>query len=144
MALAGHLVVMNNGRIEDQGTPERVYAHPSTRFAATFMGESTILEGDVAPNGTVTSALGPHQITTTPPTGKVMLAIRPEHVTLDGAIPGIVQDVVYQGSFKRVMCRPAAAPQIEVLCRIPSDTIVSVGDEVKLGLPASKLIVLKG
>ena len=28
MALADHVVVMNSGRIEDQGTPERVYARP--------------------------------------------------------------------------------------------------------------------
>jgi spermidine/putrescine transport system ATP-binding protein len=47
MALADHCVVMNQGRIEDEGTPERVYAKPATRFSATFMGESTIIR-DVA------------------------------------------------------------------------------------------------
>ena len=36
---------MNHGRIEDEGTPERVYAQPATRFTATFMGESTIVAG---------------------------------------------------------------------------------------------------
>src|SRR5207253_9704772 len=45
MALADHCVVMNDGRIEDEGVPERVYARPKTRFSATFMGESTILAG---------------------------------------------------------------------------------------------------
>ena len=42
MALADHCVVMNNGRIEDEGPPERVYSRPASRFSATFMGESTI------------------------------------------------------------------------------------------------------
>ena len=46
MALADHCVVMNDGRIEDEGPPERVYSRPATRFSATFMGESTILAGD--------------------------------------------------------------------------------------------------
>ena len=47
MALADHCVVMNNGRIEDEGPPERVYSRPASRFSATFMGESTILPGEV-------------------------------------------------------------------------------------------------
>ena len=34
MALADHCVVMNDGRIEDEGPPERVYARPATRFSA--------------------------------------------------------------------------------------------------------------
>ena len=46
MALADHCVVMNHGRIEDEGPPERVYARPATRFTATFMGESTLISGD--------------------------------------------------------------------------------------------------
>ena len=41
MALADHCVVMNHGRIEDEGPPERVYARPASRFSAAFMGEST-------------------------------------------------------------------------------------------------------
>ena len=53
MALADHVVVMNHGRIEDEGSPERVYARPATRFTATFMGESTIVAGEV-------DAAGPH------------------------------------------------------------------------------------
>ncbi len=47
MALADHFVVMNHGRIEDEGPPERVYPGRATRFSATFMGESTLLAGQV-------------------------------------------------------------------------------------------------
>ncbi|TIQ16147.1 MAG: ABC transporter ATP-binding protein, partial [Mesorhizobium sp.] len=58
MALADHCVVMNDGRIEDEGPPERVYARPATRFSATFMGESTLISGSVtaAKDGTITVA----------------------------------------------------------------------------------------
>jgi spermidine/putrescine transport system ATP-binding protein len=58
MALADHVVVMNQGRIEDEGPPEQVYAKPATRFSATFMGESTIIIGDVGKPGQVKTALG--------------------------------------------------------------------------------------
>ena len=47
MALADLIVVMNKGRIEDQGEPQRVYSHPGSCFTATFMGESTLIEGSV-------------------------------------------------------------------------------------------------
>ena len=87
MALADHVVVMNAGRIEDEGTPERVYARPATRFSATFMGESTILAATTSPDGTVTSALGPHLLPVSPGVETMQLAIRPEHVQLGGNIP---------------------------------------------------------
>ena len=59
MALADHCVVMNDGRIEDEGPPERVYARPATRFSATFMGESTILAGKVTEAKDRTSTVRP-------------------------------------------------------------------------------------
>ena len=87
MALADHCVVMNQGRIEDEGTPERVYAQPATRFSATFMGESTLISGEVASvmnNAiSVNTAFGSLPIIATAEEGaKVTLAIRPEHMRL--------------------------------------------------------------
>ena len=36
---------MNNGYLEQVGTPEEVYNHPQTKFVADFIGESNIIEG---------------------------------------------------------------------------------------------------
>src|ERR1700686_183186 len=38
MTLADRVVVMNNGRIEQVGTPHDLYHHPKTRFVAGFIG----------------------------------------------------------------------------------------------------------
>ena len=143
MALADHVVVMNAGRIEDEGTPERVYAQPATRFSATFMGESTILEADVREDGSIQSALGSLSLVQKCAPGKVQLAIRPEHVQLGGTIEATVQSVVYQGSFKRIVAKPHAAPALQVLCRIVADVAIAEGDKVKLLLSPEKLIVLR-
>ncbi len=51
MALADLLVVMNRGRIEDSGPPDRVYLRPRTRFTASFLGDSNLIEGRVAGGG---------------------------------------------------------------------------------------------
>ena len=39
---------MNEGRIEQVGAPDEVYEHPATRFVASFVGHSNIVEGTAA------------------------------------------------------------------------------------------------
>lgn len=143
MALADHVVVMNHGRIEDEGPAERVYARPATRFSATFMGESTILEATITPGGKAETALGMLAVDAAIPAGKVHLAIRPEHVNLNGTIPAQVRDVVYQGSFKRILAVPEADRSMEILCRISADTVAMPGQSVMLGFTAGKIVPLR-
>lgn len=135
MALADHVVVMNLGRIEDQGGPERVYARPATRFTATFMGESTIVPGRVA-NGMIDTALGRFPA----PPDAAHVAVRPEHVSLGGALEGEVTDVVYQGSFRRVTARVNG---VELLARLPAGTAIAPGQRVPLAIDPAHVILLK-
>jgi spermidine/putrescine transport system ATP-binding protein len=143
MALADHIVVMNHGRIEDQGPAERVYGQPATRFAATFMGESTIVRGRVEENGQVRTPLGLFDLECAMPGTEVYIAIRPEHVRLGGDIRATVKDVVYQGSFKRVTAVPTASPDIDLLARLPADAPVQADTSISLGVNLDALIVLK-
>ncbi len=45
LTMSDRIVVMNNGRVEQDGTPEELYFHPSTRFVAEFIGETNLLSG---------------------------------------------------------------------------------------------------
>ncbi|MBZ9687168.1 ABC transporter ATP-binding protein [Clostridium estertheticum] len=47
LTMSDRIVVMNNGIIEQIGTPEELYEHPKTKFVADFLGETNILEGEV-------------------------------------------------------------------------------------------------
>ena len=51
MVLADRIVVMNQGRIEQQGTPEEVYHKPVSPFVASFMGADNIVRLKVQSNG---------------------------------------------------------------------------------------------
>jgi spermidine/putrescine transport system ATP-binding protein len=144
MALADHIVVMNHGRIEDQGPAERVYARPATRFTATFMGESTIVPGRVEPDGQMRTPLGLFRATGMSPGTEVQVAIRPEHVQLGGPIQATVTDVVFQGSFKRVTATLVEAPGVSLLARLPADAPVTVDARVSLQLDPDRVIVLNG
>jgi len=46
--MSSRIVIMRNGLIEQIGTPEEIYDHPQTLFAADFIGQSNLLHGTVA------------------------------------------------------------------------------------------------
>ena len=45
MEVADRVVVMNKGRIEQQGTPDEVYDHPATPFVLQFLGDVNLFHG---------------------------------------------------------------------------------------------------
>ncbi len=47
MAMSDRILLLNNGVIEQQGTPQEMYGRPKTLFAADFMGSSNRIEGRV-------------------------------------------------------------------------------------------------
>ena len=48
MRMSDRIVVFNEGRVEQVGTPQDVYNKPATRFVAGFLGAANILSGDDA------------------------------------------------------------------------------------------------
>ena len=45
--MSDRIVVMNQGRFEQIGTPDEIYNHPKTSYVATFVGNANILKGKV-------------------------------------------------------------------------------------------------
>jgi putative spermidine/putrescine transport system ATP-binding protein len=91
MLLSDRICLMNNARVEQIGTPIWLYERPATRFAATFLGESNILDGISTVEGI---AVGSATFATThrgrlPPPGRACgLLIRPERIALGAAATG--------------------------------------------------------
>jgi iron(III) transport system ATP-binding protein len=48
LAMSDRILLLNEGRIEQQGTPQQMYGSPATLFAADFMGSNNRLAGRVA------------------------------------------------------------------------------------------------
>ena len=48
LAMSDRILLLNNGRIEQQGTPQQMYGSPATLFTADFMGSNNRLAGRVA------------------------------------------------------------------------------------------------
>ena len=47
MAISDRILLLNNGVIEQQGTPQEMYGNPTTLFAAEFMGSNNRLRGKI-------------------------------------------------------------------------------------------------
>ena len=63
MEVADRVVVMNHGRIEQEGTPDEVYDHPATPFVLQFLGDVNLFHGRIGKNeGDEVSYVRPHEL----------------------------------------------------------------------------------
>lgn len=52
LAMSDRIVIMNQGRIEQEGTPEALYTRPRTPFVASFLGRTNLIDARVTNAGT--------------------------------------------------------------------------------------------
>jgi putative spermidine/putrescine transport system ATP-binding protein len=142
LSMSDLVAIMNDGRIEQVGTPEEVYHRPATRFVAQFLGEANLLPvraGRVAPFD--------HPVRGAPEGSTV---IRPEDLRLTradepGAVAATIVEVVYQGARLRVSAAVAGYADPLVVTALPSASPVrpATGDQVGLRLGGGDLLTLR-
>jgi len=118
LSMSDRVVIMQDGRIEQLGTPNELYERPRTRFAAGFLGKSNFLMLD---DGTY--ALRPEKIDLAP-AGAINGAAR---------LSGTIRDITYFGAIQKFMVAVEGRDDIEVdvdSWRNPHD--LSVGQKVDL------------
>jgi putative spermidine/putrescine transport system ATP-binding protein len=107
LTMSDRIAVMNRGAIEHLATPEEIYRRPATAFALEFVGLSSRLAGKVTSSMqgqlVVDTAFGPLRAPGSfIPGASVMLAVRPERITVDPpgdyALVARLRDAVFQGS----------------------------------------------
>ena len=124
MSMADQVVLLNQGRVEQAGTPRELYARPATTFAARFIGTPPMnlvaLESDGRIAGSdVASGVQASQ-----------LGVRPEAITLtaDG-IPAVVRSVEYLGADLVLRC--AVGSEV-LLVRAAGQHAAAPGERVHL------------
>ncbi len=117
LVMSDRIAVMNDGRIEQIGTPTELYESPQTRFVASFIGESNFIDGRVV------SVDGAHcqiavdrigELRATHRSGlrlndTVSLTVRPEKIVCgdidagaaSNRVTGIVERVIFVGETRR-------------------------------------------
>jgi ABC-type Fe3+/spermidine/putrescine transport system ATPase subunit len=105
MALADRILILNEGRIEQLGTPEEIYRQPASLFAADFIGESNILRGKKNGNAFVLENGARVPISAQAPDAVSSVVIRPEALRIgqDGFLGAEVLSREYLGSITRMV-----------------------------------------
>jgi multiple sugar transport system ATP-binding protein len=96
MTLADRIVIMNKGRIEQQGTPEEIYARPQSTFVAAFIGSPpmNLISGSLN-DGVFRHAAGTLDAVASPVGGPVILGQRPEDLKIAAPGAGDLQGKVF-------------------------------------------------
>jgi spermidine/putrescine transport system ATP-binding protein len=102
MTMADTIAVMNQGRIEQLGSPAELYEQPRTAFVAGFLGKSNLLAGTVAGDGVVRLVDGSEiRASTNGDVGAVSIGVRPEKIRLGetgvNTLSGTVKESAYIG-----------------------------------------------
>ncbi|MFN0113228.1 MAG: ABC transporter ATP-binding protein [Paracoccaceae bacterium] len=125
MASADRIVVMNAGRIMDQGPPREVYLRPKSLFSADFLGEINRVP--------VTPDLLP---SSSPLEGACIVVIRPEAIVIgDGALPlgqARLVDTTFFGTHVRATFASLSQPDLILTVRLPPTATPKPGEVARL------------
>ena len=137
LALADRLAVMRSGELMQVGPPEEVYARPSGRWTAQFVGEVNVLSG-MASGAGIETELGTLDLAA-PAEGRVHVAVRPEQLELlaGRAANAEVVDREFRGHDVLYRLRHEAGRTLMV--QLPSLELFEVGDRVFVR-PVSSLV----
>ncbi|WP_017590274.1 ABC transporter ATP-binding protein [Nocardiopsis ganjiahuensis] len=145
LTMSDRVAVMNNGLVEQLGTPAEIYERPATRFVADFIGTSNLLTGTIG----AADAAGHHRVelghdltalVAELPKGlsagdRAHLTVRPEKVRIGlerpggdlSILPGTVAETVYMGSATHYQVSLANGAEVTVYQQNSSDSTLVAG-----------------
>jgi iron(III) transport system ATP-binding protein len=152
MAVSDRIIVMNAGRIEQQGRPRDLYERPATPFLARFMGESNPARGSVRrlAAGKVSIRLGEAEIEIADigaADGEATVAVRPEAITVEpapgpaGALSGKIAKASYLGTHMEYSIDTAAGTLFATCPRV--ERPLDAGTAVAVTLAPRGVIIVR-
>jgi ABC-type Fe3+/spermidine/putrescine transport system ATPase subunit len=156
LTLSDRIAVMSGGRVLQCSTPADLYARPTSREVAEFVGEMNLLAGlvqtarnsgaeiDVDGFGTLTFQRLPEGVG---PGNKVLVAVRPEQISIesmgnDGTFE-VVERVFFGNRINLIVRRPDKEQRLTVALPIGSEAFRAPAlTRVNLGLSKDDAVVL--
>lgn len=157
MAMSDRICLMNQGRIEQIGTPQELYFRPQSVFVAEFLGESNIFEAAVLQGGDPIALRGPAGMAirargdASIESGAIVkVMIRPERLrllsdgeTTENMVVGKVRESVFVGGVTRYFVQLRNGLELS-LKQLSADAteMQQPGSEVRIGWSAAHTLVL--
>ncbi|WDR01530.1 ABC transporter ATP-binding protein [Devosia algicola] len=147
LSLSDRVVLLNAGKIEQEGTPAEIYSQPATGFASNFIGSANLLPADIVAGDAgpmakfsdgQTLQLGPDERVR----GPVSIALRQEDLSLSATGDGPkakVRTRVFLGARNRYVLSLAGEP---LRALTANDVEFSNGQSVTLSIDPQRVRVL--
>tara|TARA_B100000795_G_scaffold68290_1_gene47249 strand:+ start:1802 stop:2797 length:996 start_codon:yes stop_codon:yes gene_type:complete len=116
MTMATKIGVLNNGRLEQFGTPREIYENPSSLYVATRLGSPRI-------NTLPVSIFGGA------PSGSALMGLRPEHIQFGSGLDSKVTRIEHLGDQTRLHLR---LDDHDIITLTDPHTPIHVGDVVAI------------
>ena len=158
LTMADRIVVMNQGRIEQVGTPEEIYGLPATRFVADFIGAMNFIPATCQGNKGVRigerifNCKAPSSLEEQP----VVASIRPEDILVtesssnigENVFQGKVEDLEFLGAFARATISSDELGEATFVADVSANLMreqgLSEGRAVSICFPAKRIRIYAG
>jgi len=149
MALSNRIVVMEGGRVVQEGTAEQIYETPQNRFVSTFIGEANLFSATCKDGVTRNDLTG--SFATDLPDGPAVIVVRPQVMQVYGVngrvfdnephqvkIRGRLTDAVFMGaSVKYQVILPSGGNVTILSSDMSQRQNLAIGDDVTVSWPVS-------
>jgi putative spermidine/putrescine transport system ATP-binding protein len=153
LSLSDRVVVMNEGRVEQIGTPFEIYNRPRTAFVASFIGTLNVLQAQVRSREGLLAIDGQlirtaHPLEGTPLGAPLSIALRPERISLVGestqanVLDCTVQAITFLGAIVRIQVRTGQNSFYLDTFNNPHLVLAEIGSRVKVTFSAESVWVL--
>ena len=131
--IADRIVIMNEGKIMQQGTPQEIYNDSQNLFVADFIGKNNIFDNS---RGAFPSFLARHCHCKAPKA----VAVRPEDIELsdDGAHRGVIEKVIFKGDRTEYVILCSGGVHLTTFA--PGNAVHVVGDSVRFEVKRCQIL----
>lgn len=154
LTMSDRIAVMNGGVLEQIDTPDNIYEHPKTKFVASFIGESNVLEGVVEEaketGCSVAVEAGKVQVKGKDLTKgeRIFVSVRPENVKYSKEpVAGfnllvMVKEFIYVGQTYKTIVTLSTGEELKIV-RFQKDYGVKEGDILYLYWELEQAVVIE-
>lgn len=151
MAVSDRIAVMNNGDIQQIGTPKILYQRPSNLFVATFIGHTNVIDAElkIENNEAYLHLPGDYKVKIDTireedmKDQKVKASIRPEELVVDvnnkEGILATIDDAVFLGLNTHYFVHFEDGETAEIVQESKIDSIIEKGTKIRLGVKTEKI-----
>jgi ABC-type sugar transport system ATPase subunit len=143
LTMADRIAILNDGKIEQLGTPEELYTQPASLFVATFVGvpriniiDAKVEDGRLIPLGTLVLE---HVMSTLSGDSSLKVGLRPEAIQMDddGNYHGVVTSSEYLGDHYVIAMDYQG---LQLTASLANDKVPPIGQQVRFSIDKSALL----